>query len=36
MYQLKDKMSILRQIKSHNTDDKTKSNKKYHSKGAER
>ena len=32
----KDKKSILGQIKSFKTDDKTKSNKKYHSKGTER
>ena len=32
----KDKKSILGQIKSFKTDDKTKSNKKDHSKGAER
>lgn len=32
----KDKKSILRQIKSFKTDDKAKSNKKDHSKGAER
>ncbi|MFR8734920.1 MAG: DNA-binding protein, partial [Clostridium perfringens] len=32
----KDKKSILKQIKSFKTDDKTKSTKKDHSKGAER
>ncbi|HGD5916107.1 TPA: DNA-binding protein, partial [Streptococcus agalactiae] len=32
----KDKKSILGQIKSFKTDDKTKSNKKDHSKGTER
>ncbi|WP_456152262.1 hypothetical protein [Helcococcus kunzii] len=34
--QEKDKKSILGQIKSFKTDDKTKSTKKDHSKGAER
>ena len=34
--EIKDKKSILGQIKSFKTDDKAKSNKKDHSKGAER
>ena len=34
--EIKDKKSILGQIKSFKTDEKTKSNKKDHSKGAER